>query len=200
MNAREDRRNMDYKTYAVEDAPEGARELLAAAKKKYGFVPNLLGTMAEAPSLLKAYMTLSQIYEESSLSATERQIVLLATSRENGCEYCVAAHTVIASMQKVPAGVVEAVRSGGPVADRKLEALRAFAAAVTTARGWPAESETKAFLSAGYERRQVLEVVLGVGLKTLSNYTNHIAGTGLDAAFSEAAWSKEGGSSCPSCR
>lgn len=181
----------DYKTYAVEDAPAGAKDLLAAAKKKYGFVPNLLGTMAEAPSLLKAYMTLSGIFEESSLDAAERQVVLLAASRENGCEYCVAAHTVIASMQKVPADVVASVRSGGPIGDRKLEALRAFAAAVVESRGRPSEAQTKAFLAAGYERRQILEVVLGVGLKTMSNYTNHIAGTPLDGAFGPAAWSKE---------
>ncbi|MBI2384669.1 MAG: carboxymuconolactone decarboxylase family protein [Elusimicrobia bacterium] len=183
---------MEYKTYAVEDAPAGYKELLVAAKKKYGFVPNLLGKMAEAPPLLKAYMTLSGIYEESTLDASERQVVLLAASRVNGCEYCVAAHTVIASMQKVPSDVVASVRTGGPVGDGRHEALRAFAEAVTESRGWPSEERTKAFLAAGYERRQVLEVVLGVGLKTLSNYTNHIAGTGLDAAFSQAAWSKEG--------
>lgn len=185
---------MSYKTYAVEDAPAGSKELLAAANNKYGFVPNLLGTMAEAPSLLKAYMTLSGIYEESSLNASERQVVLLAASRVNGCEYCVAAHTVIASMQKVPSEVVASVREGGPVSDGRLEALRAFAEAVTESRGWPSEAQTKALLAAGYDRRQILEIVLGVGLKTLSNYTNHIAGTALDAAFSQAAWSKEGAS------
>lgn len=182
---------MEYKTYAVEDAPAGAKDLLAAAKKNYGFVPNLLGTMAEAPSLLKAYMTLSGIFEESSFDASERQVVLLAASRENGCEYCVAAHTVIAGMQKVPADVVAAVRSGGPIGAPRLEALRVFTAAVVGSRGRPSEAQTKAFLAAGYEKRQVLEVVLGVGLKTLSNYTNHIAGTGVDAAFAKAAWSKE---------
>ncbi|PIR19203.1 MAG: carboxymuconolactone decarboxylase [Elusimicrobia bacterium CG11_big_fil_rev_8_21_14_0_20_64_6] len=182
---------MDYKTYAVEDAPAGSKELLAAAKKNYGFVPNLLGTMAEAPSLLKAYMTLSGIFEESSFDAAERQVVLLAVSRENGCEYCVAAHTVIASMQKVPADVAASVRSGGPIGDRKLEALRAFAAAVVESRGRPSEAQAQAFLSAGYEKRQILEVVLGVGLKTLSNYTNHIAATQLDGAFAQAAWSRQ---------
>ena len=184
---------MDYKTYAVDDAPSGAKELLAAAKKNYGFVPNLLGTMAEAPSLLKGYMSLAGIFEESTLNPAERQVVLLAVSRENGCEYCVAAHTVIAGMQKVPADVVAAVRSGGPIADRKLEALRAFAAVLAGSRGGPSEAQTEAFLSAGYEKRQVLEVVLGVGLKTLSNYTNHIAGTELDAAFAKAAIDAPGG-------
>lgn len=178
---------MNYKTYAVADAPEASKKLLEAAGNKYGFVPNLLGTMAEAPALLKGYMTLAQAFDETSLSPAERQIVLLAASRENGCGYCVAAHSVIASMQKVPAAVVQAARAGGPVADQKLEALRAFAAAVAATRGRPDEAASKAFLAAGYERRHVLEVVLGVGLKTLSNYTNHAAGTRLDDAFRGAA-------------
>jgi alkylhydroperoxidase family enzyme len=86
--------------------------------------------------------------------------------------------------------VVQAIRNGRPIADKKLEALRRFTAAVVTSRGWPSDADTGAFLNAGYGRQQVLEVVLGVGIKTLSNYTNHIADTPLDQAFATAAWSK----------
>jgi AhpD family alkylhydroperoxidase len=146
--------------------------------------------MAEAPALVKAYTTVSGIFDESSLSATERQVVLLTVSSENACEYCVAAHSVIAGMQKVPVGVVAAVRDGVPIADAKLESLRRFTAAVVDSRGWPSEEATAAFYNAGYGRQQVLEVVLGVGMKTLSNYTNHIAATPLDAPFTQAAWFK----------
>lgn len=181
---------MSYQIHTTESAPEGARELLAGAKSNYGFVPNLLGVMATAPALLKAYMTLARIYEESSLSTAERQAVLLTVSYENECEYCVAAHSMIAGMQKVPSDVVNAIRDGKPIADDKLEALRRFAASVVRSRGWPTQEDVRAFLGAGYGQQQVLEVVLGVGIKTLSNYTNHIAATPLDEAFSKAAWSK----------
>ena len=181
---------MNYTIHNLNTAPEAAKEILAGAKKAYGFVPNLLGTMAEAPALVKAYTTLSRIFEETSFSAAERQVVLLTVSYENGCGYCVAAHSVIAAMQKVLDDVVGAIREGEPIADPRLEALRRFTAAVVTSRGWPTEGDTKAFLAAGYGKRQVLEVVLGIGLKTLSNYTNHIAETPLDGAFSKATWSK----------
>jgi uncharacterized peroxidase-related enzyme len=181
---------MNFDMHTADTAPEAARETLSAARKGYGFVPNLLAVMAEAPALVKGYTTLSRIFDESSLSAAERQVVLLATSHENDCAYCVAAHTVIAGMQKVPGGVVEAIRDGRPIADAKLEALRRFTAAVVASRGWPSDAELVAFTSAGYGKQQVLEVVLGVGLKTLSNYTNHIAATPLDPAFHTAAWSK----------
>lgn len=181
---------MTYKVHDLDTAPAAAKDILAGAKKAFGFVPNLLGTMAEAPALVKAYTTLSRIFEEASFTAAERQIVLLTTSYENECDYCVAAHSVIAGMQKVPEAVIGAIRSGNPIADPKLEALRRFTSAVVESRGWPSEDHTKDFLDAGYGKQQVLEVVLGVGLKTLSNYTNHIAETPLDAPFVGAQWSK----------
>ncbi len=181
---------MTYTVHSVESAPESAKTTLTEAKKTYGFLPNLLAVMAEAPALLKAYRALSGLFEETSLSPSERQVVLLTTSYENGCEYCVAAHSVIAAMQKVPPDVVQAIRDGKPIADRKLDALRRFTAAVVTSRGRPSDAETETFLNAGYRTQQVLEVVLGVGIKTLSNYTNHLADTPLDQAFAKAEWSK----------
>lgn len=181
---------MTYDVHTIETAPEAAKEILASARMTYGFLPNLLGVMAGSPALLKAYWDLSRLFEQTSFDAAERQVVLLTTSYENACEYCVAAHTAIASMQKVPADVVMAIREGRPIADARLEALRRFASAVVTSRGWPSDAETGAFLDAGYGRQQALEVVLGVGIKTLSNYANHLAGTPLDQAFANAAWSK----------
>jgi uncharacterized peroxidase-related enzyme len=181
---------MTYTVHTVESAPDAAKEVLAAAKKGLGFVPNLYGVMAEAPALVKAYAALSRIFDETSLSPAERQTVLLAVSYVNGCDYCIAAHSIIAGMQKVPPDVVRAIRDGKEIADHKLEALRRFTVAVVNSRGWPTDADTAAFLDAGYGKRQVLEVVLGVGMKTLSNYANHVAATPLDQAFASAAWSK----------
>lgn len=181
---------MTYTVHTEETAPEAARPFLDGAKKKFGFVPNLLGTMADAPALLKGYLTLAEIFDSTSFNPTERQIVLLATSHVNGCAYCMAAHTVIAGMQKVPEDVVKSLRDNTPINDPKLEALRIFASEVADKRGYPSEENLKRFLSAGYTKSQVLEVVLGVGFKTLSNYTNHIADTQLDQTFAPVAWSE----------
>ncbi len=180
---------MSYRIHTAETAPQEARDSLAAATKAYGFCPNLLAVMAEAPALLKAYLTIARLFEETSLTPAERQVVLLTVSYENGCEYCVAAHTVIAHMQRVPRDVVEAIREGKSIADKKLEALRRYTAALVQSRGWPSAEDSQAFFDAGYTQANVLEVVLGVGQKTLSNYTNHIASTPLDQAFAKAAWS-----------
>lgn len=177
-----------YKIHNENTASAPAADLLKKTKDKYGFVPNLLGTMAEAPALLKAYMTLSGIFDETSFSATEKQIVLLATSLANGCGYCMAAHTAIAGMQGVPEDVIQALRENTPIKDRKLEALRRLAYNIAETRGYPTEGTVQEFFGAGYTQDQLLEVILGVGFKTLSNYTNHIAQTSLDDAFKKAEW------------
>lgn len=179
---------MGYAVHTPSSAPEASREILEGAAKAFGFVPNMLATMAGAPALLKAYTTLSRLFDETSLSPTERQIVLLTVSRENVCEYCMAAHTAIAQMQRVPADVIEALRNDKPIQDERLETLRRFTRSIVESRGWPTEDDKQRFLSAGYGTQQILEVVLGVGMKTLSNYTNHLAGTPLDQAFARAAW------------
>jgi alkylhydroperoxidase family enzyme len=99
-----------------------------------------------------------------------------------------ASHSVIASMQKVPADVIQAIRNDKPIADEKLEALRTFAVSLIEKRGWLSEDDVAAFRSAGFSQAQVFEVVLAVSLKTLSNYASNLAETPLDNAFSSRAW------------
>ena len=132
-------------THTIETAPEDAKPLLQGAKDAYSFVPNLLGTMASAPALLEGYMTLAGIFDKTDLSETERQIILMTNNRLNGCTYCMAAHTTISQMAKVPADVIEALRNNTPIADPKLEALRTFTAIVNQKRGWPEATKLELF-------------------------------------------------------
>ncbi len=182
---------MDFAVHTVESAPETAKPLLQASRKKYTFVPNLHAVMAEAPTLLGAYQTLADLFGHTGLSVLERQIVLLAISYENGCDYCVAAHSTIATMEKMPADILQALRDGRPLADAKLEALRSFAATMAAERGWVGDAAVAHLLAHGYTRQTVLEVVLAQGFKVLSNYTNHLAHTPLDLPFQSQAWTDE---------
>lgn len=172
----------------LESADAEGREILEQVQGKYGFVPNLIGNMVHAPATAKAYIALGELVAQTSFDATEQQVILLAVSRYNECDYCMGAHSAISAMQKVPADVVESIRTDQPISDTKLEALRAFTAAVVEQRGLLSEAQTGSFLEAGYNQAQILEVVLGVAMKTISNYTNHIANTELDPAFADFAW------------
>jgi len=173
----------DFAIHTVDSAPEGARDTLRQVAAGYGFLPNLLGVMAEAPSLLKGYVALSKLFSETSLSSHQQQVVLLAVSRFNDCEYCLAAHGMAARRAGLAPQIVAELLDGRSLSDPDLEALRAFTVSVVESRGFPTLAETESFLAAGYSRANILEVILGVGMKTLSNYTNHIAETPLDDVF-----------------
>ena len=175
----------------IETAPEASKELLKKAKESAGFVPNLYGAMATAPSLLEGYITLTNIFGKSEMSETERQIILMTNNRLNGCEYCMAAHTSLSQMAKVPADVIEALRAGTSIADPKLEALRVFSIVINETRGWPTQEQIGTFLAAGYTQQTILEVIVGTSLKVMSNYTNHITETPVDSAFQPNAWSAD---------
>jgi len=184
---------MEFKLHDQSTAPEASKPVLQQAKEKYGFALNLFGIMAESPAALKAYTTLSGILDEDAeLDAKERQIVMLATSEFNGCDYCMAAHSTVAEkMAGVPEDIVEALRDGREPDDAKAKALARFTKSALEHRGWIPEAEQQAFLDAGFSKRAVLDVITILALKTLSNYINHLADTPLDEAFQPKAWSKD---------
>jgi len=178
-----------FNIHSIQSAPAAAQSLLEGSLQKYGFVPNLHGGLAEAPAALHAYIDLSALFDKTALNPVERQVVLLAASAENRCNYCVAAHSMIAKqMIKADVAVVDALRKLEPIPDQKLEALASFTRAVVKQRGEVTGKVLDDFFAAGYNQAQVLDVVLGVAMKTLSNYTNHLIGTPLDAAFQGEAW------------
>ena len=178
---------IDVTIHDSQTAPPAARELLNGATAKFGFVPNLLGVIANSPQLLQAYLTLSELFSQTSLSPVEQQVVLLTISKTNGCDYCVAAHRMLAKMAKVPEQVIAGILEGRPIDDEKLAALSGLTAHLVSTRGWPDDGVVQGILDAGYTSTQVLEVVLGVGMKTLSNYTNHLAHTPVDDAFQQSS-------------
>ncbi len=177
-----------FTTHTKDTAPAEALPFLEGAEKDYKFVPNLYAKMSEAPILLEGYITLSHIFDKSTLTATEKQIILMTNNRLNGCEYCMAAHTSIAQGYEVPADVIESLRKGNQISDPKLEALRQFSEIINLSRGRPTDDDISAFIAAGYSKQTVLEVLVATSLKVMSNYTNHIAETPLDEAFVPNTW------------
>ncbi|MCH8978879.1 MAG: carboxymuconolactone decarboxylase family protein [Armatimonadetes bacterium] len=174
--------------HGLESAPEGSREILEGAQEQLGFVPNLYGVLAEAPAALAAYSLLGELFGSTSFTPTEQNVVLLAVSAANECEYCMAADTAIANKANVPQDVIEALRSGSPISDPKLQALRVYTQEIVELRGWPTKEARGAFFQAGYSRQNELEVIVGADLKTLANYTNQLASTPLDAQFEQYTW------------
>lgn len=172
----------------VKDAPEAAQQVLQAVGRQLGMVPNMFRVLGRAAPAAKAYAQLDALFGETSFSPVERQVVLLATSHENRCRYCMAVHSMLAERSKADPAVVAALRAGEALPDPKLAALAEFTRAVVRQRGEVSDEQLRAFEAGGYTRTQAIEVVVGVAMKTLTNYVDHIAEVPLDPAFERWAW------------
>jgi uncharacterized peroxidase-related enzyme len=172
----------------VETAPAESVATLENIKKAFGFVPNLMATFANSPTVLHGYLAMDGVWEKGSFTPAERSYVLLAASVANECGYCIAAHsTILKGFLHAPAEVVGSVRSGKSLGDAKLDALVKFTKEIVTQRGHVSEATLNLFLTAGYTAPQAMEVLIGVALKTVSNYLDHFNPAPLDAAFQPEA-------------
>lgn len=176
---------LDLPMLTAETAEPAAAALLEGARAKLGFVPNMYGYMAHSPELLKAYLSgYADFRSGAGFTPPEQETVFLTISIANGCDYCAAAHSMLAEkVSKLPADSLAALRAGKPLPDAKLQALAAFTRVVVEKRGLPAPADVDAFLKAGYTPRHALGVVLALSVKILSNYVNHMVDTPLDAVF-----------------
>lgn len=165
---------LNFTFHTPENTTGKTQELLSGIQKGYGFFPNLFGYMAEAPITVEAYLTLNDFVSKTSFTPAQQQVALLAVSVENNCDFCSVAHRAMGKMKGANAQTLTAITSYNVINDPQDRALAAFAQSVTKNRGRPAVAEVRAFLDAGFTKQQILEVILIVSIKTLSNYINHL--------------------------
>lgn len=179
------------KIHTIESAPEESKPLLEKSQKAFGRIPGLHGVLAESPGLFEAYQTLHELFSKSSLNNDELTVVWQTINVEHGCHYCVPAHTGIANMMNVDPAITEALRNETPLPNSKLEALRDITLSLVRNRGNVTNEEITDFFAAGYEQRQLLDIMIGVSQKVISNYVNRIAETPVDKVFEKFAWKKQ---------
>jgi alkylhydroperoxidase family enzyme len=179
-----------FPIHTEQSASEAAQPILADVKKGFGMIPNLEGVMAGAPALLAAYSAAWDQFDLTSLTPIERQVVYQTANFENECDYCVPWHTYLSIKADMSPTDVEALRDGTALSTPKLEALRAFTRTLLHNRGKASVADLEQSLAAGYSPQNALETVLGLAIKTMSNFTNSIAGTPLDGAVTKYAWQK----------
>jgi uncharacterized peroxidase-related enzyme len=176
-------RMANFKVHTIDAAPTDSIPALRGLEQGLGFVPNLAATMAESPTLINGFVNLRQTLASGELTGVEREIVAIAVSLENDCDYCIAAHSTFALMQNADEDAVTAARGGDEPTDRKLGALFRFARSLVAKRGHVSDDETQALLDAGYSRGGLLEVVAQAGHTTLANLAHSITKAPLDDTF-----------------
>ncbi len=171
-------------------SPEAARERVQNAEKANGFLPNLIGLLANSPASLETYQTVSGINARSSLTLAEREAVQITAAATHGCGFCVAGHTAVAYKKAdLNEAIVNALRSGAQGPDARLNAVADFTRAVIRSRGRVEDAELKAFRAAGFNDANALDVVLGVSLATLCNFANNLGQPDLNPQLQPYAWS-----------
>lgn len=180
----------DFPSHDLDTAPDASKPLLEKSQKAFGRLPGLHKVLAESPQAYEGYQLLHKLFTETNFNADELTVVWQAINVENECHYCVPAHTGIAKMMKVSDELTEALRSEKPLSSSKLEALRSFTVQMLRQRGNVSEAQIKSFFDAGYGHRAVLDVILGLAQKTMSNYVNHVAQTPVDEVFQPLAWQR----------
>lgn len=177
--------------HSIDSAPAESKPLLEKSLKTNGMLPNLHGVLAGSPQLLEAYQTLHKLFMSTSFDAEELTVVWQGINVEHDCGYCVPAHTGIAHSMKVDAKLIDALRNQEAMPTAKLQALYDLTLIIVRNRGHVSQENLDDFYAAGYGEQQVLEIILGLSQKVISNYTNHIANTPVDEPFKKFAWQKK---------
>ncbi len=180
-----------FKVHTIESAPEASKPMLEASVKAFGMKPNLHAVMAESPAILEAYKTIHEVFStKTAFNADELTIVWQTINVENGCHYCVPAHTAIAHMMKVSPELTEALRNDNKLVIPKFETLKQTTLAIVRNRGRVSDEQMQEFYDVGYTNQHYLDILVGYAQKIMSNYTNHVAQTEVDPPFEKFEWSK----------
>jgi uncharacterized peroxidase-related enzyme len=158
--------------------------LFDALQQKLGFVPNLYAYFAKNETALGDYLTLQN--RKSTLRAKEREVINLVTSQINGCRYCQAAHTAIGKMNGFTDEQIIEIRKGSASFDSKLDALAKFTASVVENRGRATQESKGAFFAAGYDEANLIDAVIIIGDKIISNYLHNLTGFEIDFPLAES--------------
>jgi len=177
--------------HTVESAPEKSKPALEGLKKNFGFIPNTAAIMSESSVLIGSFVGAFGNFHGSTLSAQEKQIVLLTNAVTLKCEWTTAFHSTLALKEGVVATEVTLIRSGKLPQDARLAALSRLAKALIEKTGLRVETEIERFVAAGYAKNQVLDVVAGIAISTMAGLTANIAKPPVEDLFKAQAWKAE---------
>jgi AhpD family alkylhydroperoxidase len=164
-----------------------AEQVHDKAKQALGFVPNLITEMTtENPAVGDAYLSSQGILEEGGvLTPAEQQAVILAVSSYNDCHYCTKAHAVAGQQAGLDPETIATINEGGLPDEERLRSLVRATRRILGKRGWLSDADEAEFDDLGLGRPELYEIIALVGVKTMSNYVNHIAGTEVDEPFQQ---------------
>ena len=178
----------NFPVQTIESAPEHSKPAMRQLQSAFGMIPNIVGAIATSPVLINSLVGLFGNVHGSSFTEAQVQIVLLTDAVTNASTWAVAFHTTLALKEGIDPADVEAIREGRLPKDGKYAALSGLAKAMIEKRGHLDDEDVDRFLSAGFGKDHLLEVIAAVAASTITNYTGSITKPPLEAPFQEHAW------------
>jgi AhpD family alkylhydroperoxidase len=176
-----------FTKHTIDSAPTAARRAMTATAHQLGYLPSAVALMATSPALLEGFLRLNAMFEGTTLDPIAREVLSMTMATRHGCHVCLAMHTARLSAMDADAALVAALRGGEPLADPRLDAIRAFTLRVLDTTGDVGDPALKEFLAQGYTEQNALEVVLGIGAYTMSTLANRLTGASIDEPLRQFA-------------
>lgn len=171
-----------FEVPTLENVSEKNRSILSAIKDKVGMVPNIYATYAISDNALERYTTFAN--GKTSFNNKEKEVINLIVSQVNGCSYCQAAHTAIGKMNGFTDDQIISLRKGSAPFNAKFDALVKTAKAIAENKGKVSDDTLDNFFESGYTQENFVDLILGVGEKTITNYLHNA--TEIPVDFPEA--------------
>lgn len=158
---------------ALQDAPEDIRARMLAVQEKAGFVPNVFLLLARRPAEFRAFVAYHDALmdKREGLTAAEREMIVVAVSSANQCQYCVVAHGAILRIRAKDPSISEQVaanwRKAGITPRQK--AMLEFALLVAQAAELVGEDDRQALREAGFDTEEIWDIAAIAAFFSMSN-------------------------------
>ena len=169
-----------FTDHTLESAPAAARRNMEATTRQLGYLPAAMARMASSPELLNGFLRMSALFDTTTLEPIAREVVIMTVATRNGCHICIAIHSARLSAMGASEDQIASLRDASPVPDERLAAVQVFTTQVLDTAGDVGDEALDAFLAHGFTTRNALEVVLGVGVYTMSTLANRMTQAPLD--------------------
>jgi uncharacterized peroxidase-related enzyme len=158
---------------SMEQVPEDLRDRMIEIHEKTGFVPNVFLTLAHRPEELRAFMAYHDALMEggSGLSKAEREMIVVATSAVNDCQYCVVAHGAILRIRSKNPFLSDQIAINYRKADltQREEAMLEFALKVASSSGEVSDADIAKVRAQGFSMEDVWDIGAITAFFALSN-------------------------------
>ena len=167
-----------------DEVSTGNKALFDKLEKTVGFVPNIYAIMAYSDTALDTYLKFENA--ANSLSKKEIELVKLVVSQENGCQYCLSAHTLFGKMNGFTEDQMLEIRSGSASFSAKLNALAYITKEIAANKGHASDKAVQSFFDAGYTKAILIELVQLVAVMVVTNYLHNITQVPIDFTLAPA--------------